>query len=81
MLDEIERLILDTACSSRKTIRIAGDDYLAEVGKIPFFEAGQSTCAVCDVLHEGQYHLCQRYHEMVFYITLANISSYYSTLV
>ena len=30
-LDEIAELIVDTVCSARKTIRVAGDDYPAEV--------------------------------------------------
>ena len=32
-LDEIVELILETVCSARKTIRIAGDDYPAEMVK------------------------------------------------
>ena len=35
-LDEIAELIVDTVCSARKTIRIAGDDYPAEVVKSRF---------------------------------------------
>ncbi len=35
-LDEIAELIVDTVCTARKTIRIAGDDYPAEVVKSRF---------------------------------------------
>ncbi len=37
-LDEIAELIVDTVCSARKTIRIAGDDYPAEVVKSRFMK-------------------------------------------
>ena len=37
-LDEIAELIVDTVCSARKTIRIAGDDYPAEVVKSRFLK-------------------------------------------
>lgn len=41
-LDEIAELIVDTVCSARKTIRIAGDDYLAEVVKSRFLKLDSS---------------------------------------
>ena len=37
-LDEIVDIILETVCSARKTIRIAGDDYPAEVVKSKFLK-------------------------------------------
>ena len=37
-LDEIVDLIVDTVCSARKVIRIAGDDYPAEVVKSRFMK-------------------------------------------
>lgn len=37
-LDEIVEIILDTVCSSRKTIRIASDDFPAEVVKSRFLK-------------------------------------------
>ena len=42
MLDEITELIVDTVCSARKTIRIAGDDYRAEVVKSRFLKLDSS---------------------------------------
>lgn len=41
-LDEIVTLILETACTSRKTIRIAGDDYPAELVKEKFMKLNSS---------------------------------------
>ena len=40
-LDEIVALIVDTVCSARKVIRIAGDDYPAEVVKSRVMELCQ----------------------------------------
>ena len=40
MLDEIFDLIVETVCAARKRIRIAGDDYPAELVKAQVFEAG-----------------------------------------
>ena len=37
-LDEIVDLIVDTVCSARKVIRIAGDDYPADVVKSRFMK-------------------------------------------
>ncbi len=37
-LDEIVDLILETVCTSRKTIRVAGDDYPAELVKSKFMK-------------------------------------------
>ncbi|MEQ2822108.1 DUF6017 domain-containing protein, partial [Hominicoprocola fusiformis] len=42
MLDEITELIVDTVCSARKVIRIAGDDYPAEVVKSRFMKLDSS---------------------------------------
>ena len=41
-LDEIAELIVDTVCSARKTIRVAGDDYPAEVVKPRFMKLDSS---------------------------------------
>ena len=41
-LDEIVDLIVDTVCSARKVIRIAGDDYPAEVVKSRFMKLDSS---------------------------------------
>ena len=41
-LDEIVEIILDTVCTSRKTIRIASDDFPAEVVKSRFLKLNSS---------------------------------------
>ena len=41
-LDEIVSLILETVCTKRKTIRIAGDDYPAELVKAKFMKLNSS---------------------------------------
>ena len=41
-LDEIVDLMLETVCSARKTLRIAGDDYPAELVKIKFLKLNSS---------------------------------------
>ena len=41
-LDELVELMLDTVCSRRETIRIAGDGYPAEVVKSRFLELNSS---------------------------------------
>ena len=40
MLDEIVDLLVETVCSARKTIRVAGDDYPAELVKAKLMEKG-----------------------------------------
>ena len=42
MLDEIVDLLVETVCSVRKTIRIAGDDYPAELVKSKFMKLDSS---------------------------------------
>ena len=39
-LNEIVDLMLETICTRRKTIRIAGDDYPAELVKAKFMKDG-----------------------------------------
>ena len=41
-LDEIVDLMLETVCSARKTLRIAGDDYPAELAKSKFLKLNSS---------------------------------------
>ena len=41
-LDELVELMVDTVCSRRETIRIAGDDYPAEVVKSRFLKLDSS---------------------------------------
>jgi len=41
-IDGIVELILETVCTARKTIRIAGDDYPAELVKAKFMKLNSS---------------------------------------
>lgn len=42
MLNELVELMVDTVCSRRETIRVAGDDYPAEVVKSRFLKLNSS---------------------------------------
>ncbi len=42
MLDEIVSLMLETVCTRRKVVRIAGDDYPAELVKFKFMKLNSS---------------------------------------
>ena len=44
MLDEIVDLLVETVCSARKTIRIAGDDYPAELVKSKLMKRHKGLC-------------------------------------
>ena len=46
-LDEIVDLILETVCTRRKTIRVAGDDYPAELVKSKFMKLDSEHCWRC----------------------------------
>ena len=46
-LDEIVDLLVETVCSARKTIRIAGDDYPAELVKSKFMKLDSSHIEFC----------------------------------
>ena len=46
-LDELVELMVDTVCSNREMIRIAGDDYPAEVVKSRFLKDRQLPHRVC----------------------------------
>ena len=53
-LDEIVDLMLETICTSRKTIRVAGDDYPAELVKSKFMKlGGEHIRFVMDCLREN----------------------------
>ncbi len=46
-LDEIVDLLVETVCSARKTIRIAGDDYPAELVKSKYMKLDSAHIRVC----------------------------------
>ena len=63
-LDELVELMVDTVCSNREMIRIAGDDYPAEVGQVPVPEAEQFPHRVCAGPDAGEHYLCPQYQEI-----------------
>ena len=84
MLDEIAELIVDTVCTARKTVRIAGDDYPAEVVKSRFLKLDSSHIQyVMDCMKDNTTYVrnIKKYLLAALYNAPATISSYYSSLV
>ena len=83
-LDEIVDLIVDTVCSARKTIRIAGDDYPAEVVKSRFLKLDSSHVQyVMDCMKDNTTYVrnSKKYLLAALYNAPVTINSYYSSLV
>ena len=83
-LDEITELIVDTVCSARKTIHIAGDDYPAEVVKSRFMKLDSSHVQyVMDCMRENTTYVrnIKKYLLAALYNAPGTISNYYSSLV
>lgn len=83
-LDEIVDLIVDTACSARKVIRIAGDDYPAEVVKSRFMKLDSSHVQyVMDCMKDNTTYVrnIKKYLLAALYNAPTTINSYYSSLV
>ena len=83
-LDEIVDLIVDTVCSARKTIRIAGDDYPAEVVKSRFLKLDSSHVQyVMDCMKDNTTYVrnIKKYLLAALYNAPTTINSYYSSLV
>ena len=83
-LNEIAELIVDTVCSARKTIRIAGDDYPAEVVKSRFLKLDSSHVQyVIDCMKNNTTYVrnIKKYLLAALYNAPATINSYYSSLV
>ena len=83
-LDEITELIVDTVCSARKTIRIAGDDYPAEVVKSRFLKLDSSHVQyVIDCMKNNTTYVrnIKKYLLAALYNAPATINNYYSSLV
>lgn len=84
MLDEIVDLIVDTVCSARKVIRIAGDDYPAEVVKSRFMKLDSSHVQyVMDCMKDNTTYVrnIKKYLLAALYNAPTTINSYYSSLV
>ena len=83
-LDELVELIVDTVCSRRETIRIAGDDYPAEVVKSRFLKLNSSHIEyVLDRMRENTTYVrnIKKYLLAALYNASATIDSYYASLV
>ena len=83
-LDEIADLIVDIVCSARKTIRIAGDDFPAEVVKSRFMKLDSSHVQyVMDCMRENTTYVrnIKKYLLAALYNAPATIGNYYSSLV
>ena len=83
-LDEIAELIVDTVCSARKTIRIAGDDYPAEVVKSRFMKLDSTHVQyVMDCMKDNTTYVrnIKKYLLAALYNAPATIGNYYASLV
>ena len=83
-LDELVELMVDTVCSRRETIRIAGDDYPAEVVKSRFLKLDSSHIEyVLDRMRENTTYVrnIKKYLLAALYNAPATIDSYYTSLV
>ena len=83
-LDEIVSLILETVCTKRKTIRIAGDDYSAELVKAKFMKLNSSHIEfVFDCMKENTTKIrnIKQYLKAVLFNAPNTIDSYYTALV
>ena len=84
MLDEIVTLILETACTRRKMIRIAGDDYPAELVKSKFMKLDSGHIHfVLDCMRENTTKIrnIKKYLLAVLFNAPNTIDSYYTALV
>ena len=83
-LDEITGLIVDTVCTARKTIRISGDDFPAEVVKSRFLKLDASHVQyVMDCMKGNTTYIrnIKKYLLAALHNAPATINSYYSSLV
>lgn len=83
-IDEIAELIVDTVCTARKTIRIAGDDFPAEVVKSRFLKLDSSHVQyVMDCMKDNTTYVrnIKKYLLAALYNAPVTISNYYSSLV
>ena len=83
-LNELVELMVDTVCSRREMIRIAGDDYPAEVVKSRFLKLNSSHIEyVLDRMRENTTYVrnIKKYLLTALYNAPATIDSYYASLV
>ena len=83
-LDEIVDLMLETVCTARKTIRIAGDDYPAELVKSKFMKLDSEHIRfVLDCMSENTTKIrnIKQYLRAVLFNAPSTIGNYYTSLV
>ena len=83
-LDEIVEIMLETVCTARKTIRIAVDDYPAELVKSKFMKLNSSHVEfVLDCMRENTTKIrnIKQYLKAVLFNAPSTIDSYYTALV
>ena len=83
-LDEIVDLMLETVCTARKTIRVAGDDYSAELVKSKYMKlTGEHIRFVLDCLRENTTKVrnIKQYLRAMLFNAPSTISNYYTALV
>ena len=83
-LNEIVDLMLETVCTARKTIRIAGDDYPAELVKSKFLKLNSSHIEfVLDCMQKNTTKIrnIKQYLRAVLFNAPSTIDSYYTALV
>ena len=83
-LDEIVDLMLETVCTRRKTIRIAGDDYPAELVKAKIMKLdGEHIRFVLDCMRENTTKIrnIKQYLRAVLFNAPSTIGNYYTSLV
>ncbi len=84
MLDEILDLIVETVCTARKRIRIAGDDFPAELVKAKFMKLDSEHIRfVMDGMKENTTKIrnIKQYLKAVLFNAPSTIGSYYTALV
>ena len=81
-LDELVELILDTVCSRRESIRIAGDDYPAEVVRARFLKLNSAHIEyILERMQENTTHIrnIKKYLLAALYNAPATMDNYYTT--
>ena len=83
-IDEIVDLMLETVCTARKTIRVAGDDYPAELVKSKFLKLNSGHIEfVLDCLKKNTTEIrnIKKYLLAVLFNAPSTMDSYYTALV
>ena len=83
-LDELVELMVDTVCSNREMIRIAGDDYPAELVKSKFMKLdGEHIRFVLDCMRENTTKIrnIKQYLKAALFNAPSTIGNYYTSLV